>query len=162
MSSHEKLYYAKVVRIITKAVSLASMPPLTESELADRAQDWMGLMFTVVPEGRLEQAFRSAVHAHSGPFPVTAYEVLDGFKQIAAAPGYSAPVSDPKPKDGSYCLRCHNTGYEHVYSLSGELLGVRAGQVTCDHREVMQGEGLWYALENARREREERRGLRAV
>ncbi|MBA2334824.1 MAG: hypothetical protein H0V90_07795 [Blastocatellia bacterium] len=73
-----------MIRIVKKAISLANAPALTEIELGDRARDWAEVLFDVVPEEHLQDAFKRAARDHKTSFPVSMHDVRIAYEQIAA------------------------------------------------------------------------------
>ena len=141
MNSLERIYFSAVVRIIAKTISAANMPSLTEAETADRADDWMEVLYGHVPESRLDQAYRQAVHAHSGPFPVNCYEIIAAYNAIIAGEqaadadarrSYS-PSKAEEQAVAAMCDHCHGSGMRLKRDLDGRVLGVIGGK-PCDHK----------------------------
>lgn len=130
-----------MIKIITKTISAANMPSLTGMETEDRANDWMEVLYGHVPESRLDQAYRQAVHAHSGPFPVNCYEIIGAYNAIIAGEqaadadarrSYS-PSKAEEQAVAAMCDHCHGSGMRLKRDLDGRVLGVIGGK-PCDHK----------------------------
>lgn len=135
--------------MILKTISLANMPALTEEELAKRTADWMGVLNGSVPENWLERSCQNAIYEHKGSFPVTCYEVLDGYKRLTSAPPAQKPAEEYKlatTTGGGVCERCYGTNFEHIYNRAGHLIGVSLSR-RCDHRAILPGDGLYEKLD---------------
>jgi hypothetical protein len=129
--------------IVSKAISLANSPALTEAEIGDRALDWYEALFPVVPEKYLQQAFQRAVHDHSGAFPLSCYEVINAFKALSGEIAIDqAKALSESSEAAKGCPRCLGTNLETIYNTDGSIRGVRAGQ-KCDHRPLVEGEWLF-------------------
>lgn len=95
-----------MVKIIAKAISLASAPALTEPELLVRARDWAEILFPIVPIDHLSETVRTAFENHKGAFPINAYDIKDAYEIVKAT----------TPKD-AYCLnfKNHVNGQPEIY-----------------------------------------------
>jgi hypothetical protein len=122
-----------VILIVSKAISLANSPALTETEVRNRALDWYEVLFPIVPEQYLQQAFQRAVHDHTGAFPLSCYEVINAFKALSGEIEIkrpSLPESDPARND---CRTCFGTGMVHLFNEDGSVRAVTRG--VCGHVE---------------------------
>jgi hypothetical protein len=137
--------------IVSKAISLANSPALTELEIGERTRDWAEALSPDVPENWLQQSFRRAVHDHRGSFPLTCYEVLDAYKVLRAeipdeAPKGSLLASDEAARE---CRRCLGSGFVHKFDVDGSILGTTTK--ICDHV-PLEGELLFVAPKRELRE----------
>lgn len=71
-----------MVRIISKAISLANAPMLTGSELLVRARDWSEALWGIVPAEALSQSVSRAFENHQSSFPLNAYEVKLAYTEL--------------------------------------------------------------------------------
>lgn len=74
------------MEIVRRTLSWANQPALTEPQMAQRAMDWQDAFEGIIPMDRLTDALSAARKAHTGSFPINAYEVLDAWKGIKPAP----------------------------------------------------------------------------
>lgn len=72
-----------MVKIVSKAISLANAPSLTDAELLIRAKDWAEELALLVPENRLLETFRRAVADHQSTFPINFYDLKTAYDKIA-------------------------------------------------------------------------------
>jgi hypothetical protein len=71
-----------MMRYIKKSISLSSSPPVSDGVLEERAEDWTEVLFDIVPESYLADAFQLAAQNHESNFPISAFEVKAAFDQI--------------------------------------------------------------------------------
>jgi len=113
-----------MVKIISRAISLANAPSLTESEIMVRARDWADALFANVPEDRLIDAFRRAIADHTSTFPMSAYELKTAYEKIAEdertayARARQKDLEDLERQNltANYreCPDCFSTGWKYV------------------------------------------------
>lgn len=119
---NQNLYLAALIRIITKAISLANAPALTENELAMRARDWSEVLFDVVPQERLLDAFKRAAQDHGTSFPISMHDVRIAYGKIDAEEKAKAQAEREKfladlesrnmLVNKFICDYCFNSGWE--------------------------------------------------
>ena len=63
------------MKIISKAISLANAPMLTEPELLVRARDWADELHGIVPMEALNASMKRAFQDHKSTFPLNAYDL---------------------------------------------------------------------------------------
>lgn len=69
--------------IVDDSFELSSQKPTTAEKLA-RTETWSRVLFGIVPETRLRDAFDRAFRDHNSPFPVNAYEIKTAWEVIQA------------------------------------------------------------------------------
>lgn len=124
------------MNIIRKTQSLSNLPNLTEAELGQRSLDWYEHLHGFIPAGRLVEMFNIAVQAHSGRFAINAFDVIRVWNETCAVERTKSKTVTDAPID---CQRCNGSGVETICDDVGRHLGSRPG---CDHRAVVEGEGL--------------------
>ncbi len=106
-----KTYLANVMLLVKKTVSLSNQPPLVESDLAERAKDWMEAIEQVIPLDRLPEAFRTALKNHASTFPINAFEILAAYKEIEAIETAEKLKTETEEKTlnrVAFCTEKHN------------------------------------------------------
>lgn len=71
-----------MMKIISKAISLANAPMLTEPELLVRARDWADELHGIVPMEALNAAMHRAFQNHKSGFPVNAYDLKIAYGEL--------------------------------------------------------------------------------
>lgn len=71
-----------MVRIISKAISLANSPMLTEPELLVRARDWSEELHGIVPMEALNASMKRAFENHKSTFPLNAYDLKNAYAEL--------------------------------------------------------------------------------
>lgn len=71
-----------MVKTVARCISLANAPALTDAELLIRARDWSEVLWQIIPEERLADAFNRAAKDHSGSFPISAYDIKNAFWEL--------------------------------------------------------------------------------
>lgn len=71
-----------MTKIISKAISLANAPMLTEPELLVRARDWSEELHGVVPMEALNASMHRAFQNHKSTFPVNAYDLKIAYGEL--------------------------------------------------------------------------------
>lgn len=131
------------MNIIRKTQSLSNLPSLTEAELGQRSLDWYEHLFGFIPIARLVEMFNLAVQSHSGRFAINAFDIVRVWNETVAVERTELKtVTDTEHLD---CLRCDGSGVEMICNAQGDHLGSRPG---CDHRPVIEGEGLMLYFQN--------------
>jgi hypothetical protein len=74
---------ADLMELLNYVYDLANWPRLDPATLVDKATEW-GQLLTCVPSHRLRAAHDAAARAHTGSFPVNAYELLQGYEVVKA------------------------------------------------------------------------------
>ncbi len=138
-----------MMKIISKANSLGNSPVLTTEELTLRARDWAEELWRIVPVAQLSDSARLAFKNHASSFPLNAYEIKNAYQQLRAEEVRrvedASAAERVEIKTDVNCLRCRDTGMEHIYSQSGKFLGCRPG---CNHLPLSLWE--WIYKQNGR------------
>lgn len=107
-----------MVKIISKAISLANAPMLTEPELLVRARDWSEELHGIVPMEALNASMKRAFENHKSTFPLNAYDLKIAYTQLKAEQLLSLemkPISTDERVD-----RCTNKD-NHLPDRFGEI-----------------------------------------
>lgn len=107
-----------MVKIISKAISLANAPMLTEPELLVRARDWSEALHGIVPMEALNASVSRAFQNHKSTFPLNAYDLKTAYTELKAEQLLSLemkPISTDERVD-----RCTNKD-NHLPDRFGEI-----------------------------------------
>jgi hypothetical protein len=77
-------YLGWMMKIISKAISLANAPMLTEPELLVRARDWSDALHGIVPMDALNASVKRAFQDHKSTFPLNAYDLKMAYANLKA------------------------------------------------------------------------------
>jgi hypothetical protein len=111
-------YLAWMARIISKAISLANAPMLTEPELLVRARDWSEALHGIVPMEALNAAMSRAFENHNSTFPVNAYDLKIAYGELMLE---SAMIDETRTLTTDDRVdRCLNK-YRHLPDRFGEI-----------------------------------------
>jgi hypothetical protein len=121
-----------MVKIISKAISLANLPMLTEAELLVRARDWSEALWEIVPVEALNQCLRRAFEDHRSTFALNAYDLKSAYEKLKAQ--RTVIADDRQLTNDERVERCTNKA-NHLPDTFGEIelciSGIAEGIVPC-------------------------------
>lgn len=76
---------ANVIVLVKKTHNWANLPPLSETDLAERAKDWQDELEKEIPLNRLADALSQARKNHTSSFPINLYEISTAYRALVNA-----------------------------------------------------------------------------
>jgi hypothetical protein len=113
-------YDQAVGQLIVKSRIAAGLPPLDNYELALHISAWAEIVFGVIPESRLQDAYVRAMRDNADGFTLTAPGLVKGYRDLCE----SERLAPQMPMDrnllpGNVCSRCFGTGLEQFIEADG-------------------------------------------
>lgn len=75
-------YLGTVMELIKKSLELSNQAPLEDKELGKRAVTWSEILFENISEEWLKHSFNAVFKVHKSSFPISAYEVNEGYRIV--------------------------------------------------------------------------------
>ena len=115
--------------IVDDSFSLSSQNA-TDAEKLARADVWARVLFGIIPEHRLQDAFDLAFQKHDSSFPVNAYDIKLAWEQIETAECAKAKIELEAEKLSNPVKFCENKA-NHL-NADGEILKMNPFDTTQD------------------------------
>lgn len=113
----------RVLLIVHDSFEASSQNATFEEEMT-RAKVWSDLLFEIVPENRLNDAFRRAFRDHDSSFPVNAYEIKAAWEAIEREEATSAAEAEKKHVSENAIEYCPNKRNHVLDADTGEDHGM--------------------------------------
>lgn len=121
ISSLSKSYAATLGEIITK--SNIGRQQLTREETKIAIGIWYEMLYSVVPERRLNDCYLHAMRNRASTFPLAPNELVMAWNEIKGSEMYR---NDPaRQLTHGFCEKCNNTGTEPIRDPKGIIVSAR-------------------------------------
>lgn len=101
------------MEVVKKTISLSNQPPLSETDLGQRAKDWQDEIEEIIPLDKVYQSFRRALALHTSSFPVNAFELIAAYKIVAEEDRVKAAEAEAENRLTNPVLFCKQKS-QHV------------------------------------------------